>query len=130
MSSVVEKLSAHNVNDVIVQEYWDMTEYMNLSTSTSKYATNSKLVNERYFDKTFTRTNGHLVPTDSNIFTNVEINNFYLNELNLANTLYPALSGESALNLSSNLYEFLSALFDVAANTAYYNDKYKFGIKL
>ena len=130
VSSVVEKLSAHNVNDVIVQEYWDMTEYMNLSTSTSKYATNSKLVNERYFDKTFTRTNGHLVPTDSNIFTNAEINNFYLNELNLANTLYPALSGESALNLSSNLYEFLSALFDVAANTAYYNDKYKFGIKL
>ena len=130
MSSFVEKLSAHNVNDVMVQEYWDMTEYMNLSTSTSKYASNSGLVNDRYFDKTFTRVNGHLVPAGGNIFTNEELNNFYLNEMNLANTLYPALSGDSAMNLSSNLYEFLSALFDVAANTAYYNDKYKFGIKL
>lgn len=53
-----------------------------------------------------------------------------MNELNLANTLKPALSGDSATNLSSNLYEFLSAIFDIAANTAYYNDKKQFGMKL
>ena len=53
-----------------------------------------------------------------------------MNELDLANTLKSALSGDSASNLSSNLYEFLSAVFDIAANTAYYNDKQQFGMKL
>lgn len=50
ISSFVQKLSAHSINDIEIQEYWDLTEYMNLSTSTSKFSINSSLVNDRYFD--------------------------------------------------------------------------------
>ena len=50
ISSFVQKLSAHSINDIEIQEYWDLTEYMNLSTSTSKFSINSNLVNDRYFD--------------------------------------------------------------------------------
>ena len=35
ISSFVEKLSSHNIANVVVQEYWDLTEYMNLSTNTT-----------------------------------------------------------------------------------------------
>lgn len=51
--------------------------------------------------------------------------------MNLANTLVPVLSSsEYASDLSSNMYEFLSVLFDVAANTAYYDSRNQFGMKL
>ena len=131
LSTFLQKLSAHSIDDVAVQEYWDLTEYMNIGTSTTKYAVNANLANDRFFDKTFKRVNGKLVPGENNIFTNEQLNYFYLNDLDLANTLVPALSSSVLVsNLSSNFYEFLSALFDVAANTAYYNDDWKFGIKL
>ena len=130
ISAFIEKLSAHSIHDIIVQEYWDQTEYMNLSTSTTKYSANQSTINERFFDKVFSRVNGQLVPIENNVFTNEELNNFYLNELNLANTLYPALSGSLATNLSSNLYEFLSVMFDIAANNSYYDKNGKFGTKL
>ena len=71
------------------------------------------------------------MPEANNIFTNEQLNNFYLNNLNLANSLVPALSSNAAVNnLSSNFYEFLSVLFDVAADTAYYNRENQFGMKL
>jgi len=41
ISAYVEKLSAHSINDISVQEYWDLTEYMNLSTVTTKYSVNN-----------------------------------------------------------------------------------------
>lgn len=50
ISAFVEKLSAHSIKDVEVQEYWDLTEYMNLSTVTTRYAMNRSLVNDRFFD--------------------------------------------------------------------------------
>lgn len=65
------------------------------------------------------------------MFTNEELNHFYLDNLNLANTLYPAHSSSRLVSdLSSNLYEFLSVLFDIGANTSYYNEQSKFGMKL
>jgi len=63
-----------------------------------------------------------LIPTANNIFTNEDLNDFYLNNLGLANTLYPVHDSPAQANkLSSNLYEFLSVLFDIGANTSYYN---------
>ena len=63
-----------------------------------------------------------LIPAANNIFTNEDLNDFYLNNLGLANTLYPIHDSPArATKLSSNLYEFLSVLFDIGANTSYYN---------
>ena len=70
VSAFVEKLSAHSIDDVAVQEYWDLTEYMNLSTTTTPFAMNSYLANPRFFDDTFKRVNGRLIPESNNIFTN------------------------------------------------------------
>ena len=131
MSSFIEKLSSHNIANVVVQEYWDLTEYMNLSTTTTRYSVNSALANDKFFDQTFERQRDKLIPSENNIFTNEQLNKFYLNDLNLANTLVPALSSPGLVaDLSSNLYEFLSVIFDVAASTAYYNKDQKFGMKL
>lgn len=99
ISGIISKLSAHNIADTIVQEYWDPTEYMNLSTDTSKYAYNAKKINKRFFDETFKRDNdGKLYPYQSPAyFTNEEINEFYLSTLVLKNTLEPAISSETFL---------------------------------
>lgn len=90
-------------------------------------------MNSRYFDKTFYRENGKLVPYDEGVFTLEQINDFYLNDLDLAKTL-DSCDGSSTQDaksaLSSNFYEFLSVLFDVAANTAYYDKDGHFGMKL
>ena len=74
ISSFIEKLSAHSIDDVIVQEYWDLTEYMNLSTITTPLAMNSYLANPRFFDETFKRVNGKLVPESNYLFTNEQLN--------------------------------------------------------
>ena len=74
-----------------------------------------------------------LVPAENNIFTNEQINSFYLDNFGLKNTLDPALDLSNATNaglLSSNFYEFLSVLFDIAANNSYYNKEGQFGAKL
>lgn len=137
ISGIVSKLSAHNINDTIIQEYWDQTEYMNLSSDTSKYAYNSRKINKRYFDETFKRDNdGKLYPYQAPAyFTNEEINEFYLSALALKNTLEPAISSQTYLQkqalLSSNFYEFLSVLFDIAADPSFYDEEFHiFGTKL
>ncbi len=72
------------------------------------------------------------------MFTNDEINTFYLSTLNMKNTLESPLSADasgakvfsngvnahSAEGLSSNFYLFLSVLFDIAANKSYYDTQY------
>ena len=136
MSSIVSRLSAHSVNAVKVQEYWDHTEYFNISTDTSnKYAYGHKYVNDRYFDEVFSRdSNGILHPNESGIFTNDELNEFYLSTLGMKNTLEYLLPSSDMLkstSLSSNFYDFLSVLFDIAANPSYYDSDYDvFGSQL
>ena len=66
--------SRKQINDVEVVEYWDQTEYMNISAATTKYAQNRELVNPRYFDQAFYRENGRLIPYDNGAFTTDEIN--------------------------------------------------------
>lgn len=136
VSSIVSKLSAHSVLSVDVQEYWDSTEYFNISAVTSnKYALNYRSVNDRYFDEVFSRdADGKLVPKETGIFTNDEISEFYLSTLCMKNALqYPVSSNEmlGSSGLSSNFYDFLSVMFDIAANPSYYDMEHNvFGSKL
>lgn len=130
---IFSKLSAHSANDIKVQEYWDQTEYMNISSQTTQYSANPHLANPRYFDSTFTRQSNLLVPVENNVFTNEQINNFYLDDLKLKTTLDPVIQSPNASKgslLSSNFYEFLSVLFDIAANNSYYGSDGHFGAKL
>lgn len=135
VSSIISKLSSHSIENVKVQEYWDNTEYYNISCITSnRYATNYKTVNARYFDETFKRSGDVLIPEENNVFTNDEINTFYLSSLVIKNDLEYAISNtvfKGASGLSSNFYDFLSVLFDIAADPSYYDSEYNvFGSKL
>lgn len=76
-------------------------------------------MNDRYFDQTFSNVDGTLVPKADNTFTNEQINKFYLDDLGLKNTLEDVK--KSRQDLSSRFYDFLSAVFNVAANPSYYN---------
>ena len=135
VSAIISRLSSHSIDNVKVQEYWDNTEYYNISCVTSnRYATNYKTVNARYFDETFKRSGDILIPEENNVFTNDEINTFYLSSLVIKNDLEYAISNtmfKGASGLSSNFYDFLSVLFDIAADPSYYDSEYNvFGSKL
>lgn len=129
IADVIQNLSNHSVEDVMVQEYWDLNEYFNISTDTTKYAINSSLVNSRYFDDMFDDLNGRLVPRIENTFPLTAIDNFYLNHLGLKNTLNLSsdLSTMTENELSDQLHKFLSVIFDVAADGTY-RDKVLDGI--
>lgn len=100
------------LDDVQVQEYFDITEYYNLSTATTPYAYNSHYVNDRFFDEMFERSNGKLqLKKDPELFTEEQLSAFYsdimlLNDLDQKNQLL-------------GIYEFLSAIYDVGANSTY-----------
>ena len=115
-------MSSHSIEKVKVLEYWDNTEYFNISAVTSgKYAYESDKVNPRYFDNVFNRQqDGRLVPKDGIAFTNDEINTFYLSSLGLKNNLHGIDSNKTS-RLSSDFYDFLSVVFDIAADTSYYD---------
>ena len=53
-----------------------------------------------------------------------------MSTLGLKNTLYQDIDNKHGQELSSNFYEFLSVMFDVAANNSYYNSAGHFGAKL
>ena len=48
------------IDDIKIQEYFDITEYFNLSSATTPYALNNQYVNNRFFDEYFERINGKL----------------------------------------------------------------------
>lgn len=102
--------------------------------TSDKYALNYKTVNDRYFDETFSKQGDVLVPREDYVFTNDEINDFYLLTLGMKNSLGYAASSlvdKGYAGLSSNFYDFLSVLFDIAADSSYYDAKYNvFGSKL
>lgn len=135
ISTAISMLSAHSISKVFVQEYWDQTEYMNISANTSNsYALNNAIVNPRYFDQTFTKQNDILIPSETGIFTNDEINEFYLSTLNMkidleqTSKLFEMKDGHG---LSSAFYEFLSVMFDIAADPSYYDAEHNiFGTRI
>ena len=100
LSSLSQKLRGHSVNNVDVIEYFDETEYFNISAQTNDNALNGKNTNGRYWQGWESQT------TDQ--FTTDEIVRFYLRDLQL--------SSDSSV---SNLIEFLDIIYNLGANTSY-----------
>lgn len=101
LSDVENVLSAHSVSQVDVVEYWDETEYFNISSQTSDRALNGRNVNERYWQ-------GQAGQRAQTGFTDDEITEFYLKKLRL--------SSDSSI---SNLVDFLDAIYNLGANTSF-----------
>ena len=100
------------LNDIEVQEYFDNTEYFNLSTDTTPFAYNKHYANNRFFDDMFEYSHGSIVlKKDPVFFTEAQLSAFYadvmlMNDIDQKNQLL-------------GIYEFLSAIYNVGANSTY-----------
>jgi len=100
-TNVKANLSAHSFNQIDMIEYFDTTEYYNISCETSEKAYNKKTVNNRYWE------DGYDSNTHSGFsFTDQQISSFYLDELGLNKQI-------------SDINDFLNVLFGYGATTSY-----------
>ena len=100
------------IDDIKIQEYFDITEYFNLSSATTPYALNNQYVNNRFFDEYFERINGKIsLKKRPQHFTENQLTSFYNNILNMHDI--------NQINPLDGLYEFLSAIYEVGANSTY-----------
>jgi len=93
-------------SDTKIIEYYDTTEYFNISTDTTKYALNKKLVKDRYWEDNEESTNSN----SGFAFAKSEIENFYNNVLNTKNK-------------TSDLMKFLNTIYESGANRSYISDQ-------
>lgn len=108
---IKRELSSNDVDNVEVVEYYDTTEYYNIDTATTPNAQNSNTVNGRYWENAISKDlSGKYFARDGIDIPSNEISNFYYNTMKLKTELSDA---------SSNMYEFLSTIFDIGATTSY-----------
>lgn len=107
LSVVRGYLSSHNATDVIPIEYYDETDYYNLSTETSDYlCAGTEDIKERFWESTFEEN------LDGLTFKMSEIENFYLSTLGMKSDDSP---------LSTSVKDILSVVYDTGANSSYFN---------
>lgn len=92
MLSIYNNLANHQFGDedgnynVIVDEYYDETEYFNISTDTTlSSCINQANVNERYWEKTDNLKMTEMMKYDGKQLILAEIEKFYLSAFNLKN---------------------------------------------
>lgn len=107
LSSSLMDLKTHQVNDVKLKEYYDITEYYNIETNTSLKSDNPTKTNNRYWEYDDDRdVNGlHMA------FTKSQIADFYLKSLCTSDTFKD----------ENELFDFLSAIYNLGANDSYVN---------
>lgn len=107
ISAVRSYLSAHSTTDVVPVEYYDETDYFNLSTETSdSLGDGNGDIKERFWESSF-REN-----LDGLAFKLSEIENFYLSTLGMKTDNSP---------LSTTVKDILSVVYDTGANSSYYS---------
>lgn len=100
--TVLDAFRNHIRSDIKITEYYDTTEYFNLSTDNTPNANNRKLVNERYWEDT-----ERTVNTNSGFaFAKDEIEKFYMETMNMKNS-------------TSDLMNFLKTVYESGANRSY-----------
>lgn len=114
LSGIYAKLSAHQFKEsedserytINPVEFYDETNYTNISAATSRLAKFSSNINNRYWISTNPESKG-LLKDDGQSFTIDQIEKFYLSTLNLNS------------KLSGNLPNFLSTIFDLGADPTF-----------
>lgn len=115
LSSVYANLSSHQFKSdddenytISAVEYYDTTDYTNISTEMSPKSEMSAQVNQRFWESISSTISP--MKLDGQTFTLEEIERFYLSTLNLSEPL------------SGNLQAFLSTLFDLGADPSFMFD--------
>lgn len=99
-------LSSHNIDNIEVVEYFDTTEYFNISTDYTKLAVDGETTNRRFWDDVV-QNNGDL--DINNAFTSRQIEQFYLN----------TMLGQNKNISISNFYNFLDSMYSLGANSSF-----------
>lgn len=117
--SVYPLLDGHQFSDdggatysIEVGEYYDKTEYFNISTETSFESGSNPSVNRRYWELTSV-SKPSMMGYDGMTFKLGEIEKFYLSTLNLKQTIEDSHDG---------MVNFLSTLYDLGASTSFKRD--------
>lgn len=102
VSKIINNLRKHLQSDVKSIEYYDTTEYFNISSDTTPLARNRKYVNDRYWEESEEDHN-----TNSGFaFASADISAFYCDVLNTKNK-------------ADSLTDFLSTLYSAGAGSSY-----------
>lgn len=115
LTGVYEKLNGHQFgNDqgeynININEYYDKTEYYNISTDTSLSSRYGDSVNPRFWQRK-NPTGGTAIEQDGLEFSRNDIEQFYLKTFNISS------------GVSSDITAFLSRLYDLGANDSYLYD--------
>ena len=101
IDKALNSLSSHIQSDIEILEYYDSTEYYNISTVNSNKSKYKNNLNIQYWNS-----NQNDLNTENYAFTKEEIEQFYLSTLNLKQT-------------TNDLVTFLSTIYSAGANTSY-----------
>ncbi len=114
VKQILSLLSSHGLSSMEVIEYYDETQYYNLSTGTSDDAINGYMVNDKFW------TNIDMTSDDGMSYKLNQIDTFYRNVMNMKNQLTDI----------TDVADFLSTLFDVGADESYCTDDNLFSVRL
>lgn len=106
IDSAVDMIRKRVKSDTSIIEYYDTTEYFNISTDTTKNAKDKKYANERYWEQNDESTNSN----SGFAFAKTEIENFYKKVLNTENK-------------TTDLMKFLNTIYESGANKSYVDSK-------
>lgn len=100
LSALKDKMSVHDIRNVDVIEYWDETEYFNISTDTDGTSLNGSSINDRYWEE----------PQDTGTFSKKELEDFYLNSV--------GLNDNDIISDRQTMDDFMYTVFNLGANTS------------
>lgn len=106
----LRSLSSHNIDNIDIVEYFDTTEYYNLSTEFSNQASGDYDVNDHFW-KEAVQNKGNT--ENQNSFNKTQIENFYLNTM---------LGGNKNID-KTNFYDFLDTMYRLGANSSFIDKK-------
>lgn len=100
-TNIKQYLSNHSFNNVDIIEYFDTTEYYNISCQNTSKSYNKKSVNQRFWEQDQEEN------TNSGFcFNSSQISDFYMNELELNNKV-------------KDINDFLNTVFNYGATASY-----------
>ena len=109
ISSFLDKLSRHSVEDVNIIEYYDKTEYFNLETKYSKYALNKEYVNPKFWEEILHIYDDNFENTAKYALAFNQIENYYLN----------ILATKNCMSSTEEFVDFLSTVYSIGNNDIY-----------
>ena len=116
LSNVYNYLTEHSINDIELIEYYDSTEYFNLSTYNTNLAETSGNINNKFWIDNYENISQDI----EKAFTNAEISDYYLNTVGI----------NDKIKTKEELSNFLSIVYNLGAHDSFINENNIFHCQL